>query len=113
VEVKRRARWYVEFAARCGVNVCRMAHEDALGGPVGVSTRAYRVGAGCVSQIADIKSVFTSPQGRQETWRVVLRQWAGAQRHVFRWDDPRPGVAELVRHVRWFFGKRWRAWRAR
>ena len=109
LEVNTRAWWYVEFAARCGVNVCRMAHEDALGGPVTTPARPYRVGAGCVSQIADLKAVLTLPPERRGGWPTILRQWAGAHRHVFRWDDPWPGMTELLRHAQWFVVKRWRA----
>jgi len=30
LEVNARPWWYVDFAARCGVDVCRMAYRDAL-----------------------------------------------------------------------------------
>ncbi len=49
LEVNTRAWTYVEFAARCGVNVCEMAWQDALGLPVDAAAPDYVVGAGCVN----------------------------------------------------------------
>lgn len=113
LEVNTRAWWYVEFAARCGVNVCQMATLDALGEPVTPPARPFVVGAGCVSLGGDMKAVLTQSRGQRVGWAGVLRQWATAHRHVFRWDDPRPGVVELADHLRWFITKRWRAFRTR
>lgn len=101
LEVNTRAWWYVEFAARCGVNVCEMAYQDALDRPVAPPDAAYRVGAGCVNWINDAKSV-RSPGGRHgASWWRVLRQWSGARYHVMRWRDPRPGlhvIADTLKH---------------
>lgn len=94
LEINTRAWWYVEFAARCGVNVCRMAHEDAQGHAVTPSPHPYRVGAGCVNLDGDIMAVMaTSP--RAESLPRALRQWARAHCHEFRWDDPWPALSEL------------------
>ncbi len=111
LEVNTRAWWYVEFAARCGVNVCEMAYHDALGEAVSPPARPFAIGAGCVSQIGDMKAVLTQPAARRAGLATILGQWASAHRHVFRWDDPRPGLSEFTRHLSWFFRKRWRALR--
>ncbi len=111
LEINTRAWWYVEFAARCGVNVCRMAYQDALEEPVAPPARPFVIGAGCVSQIGDMKAVLTLPAARRPGLMTIFRQWAGAHRHVFRWDDPRPGLSEFTRHARWFIRKRWLALR--
>ncbi|MFC3549828.1 hypothetical protein ACFOLC_02240 [Lysobacter cavernae] len=107
LEVNTRAWWYIEFAARCGVNVCRMAVEDALDLPVTVATRAYPVGAGCVSLAGDVQTVF-SRRDQRPSWLKVLGQWATAHYHVFRWNDPRPGLSVL-----WQLLRRRVAWRPR
>lgn len=93
LEVNTRAWWYVEFAARCGVNVCRMAYEDALGLPVTPSTRDYPVGAGCVNMVGDIKTALSPEMGGIKALPKALAQWARAYWHVFRLDDPAPGFA--------------------
>ncbi len=113
LEVNTRAWWYVEFAARCGVNVCEMAYHDALGETVSPPVRPFVVGAGCVSQIGDMKAVLTQTAARRAGLAAILGQWASAHRHVFRWDDPRPGLSEFTRHLSWFFRKRWQALRRR
>ena len=96
LEVNTRAWWYVEFAARCGVNVCRMAYEDALEMPVEPSRRDYPVGIGCVNMVGDMKTALSPEMGGWGALPKALGQWSRAYWHVFRLDDPRPGF-----HVFW------------
>lgn len=92
LEVNTRAWWYVEFAARCGVNVCEMAWQDALDMPVTVAPRDYSVGAGCVNFYGDIKTVLAqSAQTRGPLWKI-LSQWSKANFHIFQLSDPGPGL---------------------
>ncbi len=104
LEVNTRAWWYVGFAARCGVNVCKMAYQDALGLAVEPAPRAYRVGAGCVNLVADIRSVLAQDAHRRDPWLTTFWQWSRAHFHVFRWDDPRPGLSIFGQQVRRQFG---------
>ncbi|HEX7113088.1 MAG TPA: hypothetical protein VF216_11645, partial [Mizugakiibacter sp.] len=106
LEVNTRAWWYVEFAARCGVNVCRMAWQDALGLPVELSRRDYPAGEGCVNLPGDIITVRSQPRAVRGPLHRILAQWARAHCHVFRLDDPRPGLSvaweilgRLLRHA--------------
>ncbi len=99
LEVNTRAWWYVEFAARCGVNVCRMAYEDAGDQAVTPASAAYPVGAGCVSFAGDVKSVLAQ-RPRARSLPAILGQWARAQFHVFRWSDPGPGLSVLRQILR-------------
>lgn len=93
LEVNTRAWWYVEFAARCGVNVCRMAWQDALGLAVEPAPRNYPVGAGCVNLPGDIITVRSQPRAARGPLHRILAQWVRAHYHVFRLDDPRPGLS--------------------
>lgn len=106
LEVNTRAWWYVEFAARCGVNVCRMAWEDANDLPVGSVTSGYRLGAGCVNLQGDILSVLAQRRTGGIPLRRALRQWAGARFHVFRIRDPWPGLFLLLQTLRQMLRKR-------
>lgn len=106
LEVNTRAWWYVEFAARCGVNVCRMAWQDACGLPVEAAPRTYPVGAGCVNLPGDIITLRMQPRSARGPLYRIVGQWARAHFHVFRLDDPRPGLSvawrimgRLVRHA--------------
>lgn len=93
LEVNTRAWTYVEFAARCGVNVCEMAYQDALGLPVTVASLDYTVGAGCVDLQRDINSVMTQKVASRGPLPRILLQWARAHFHSFRLDDPSPGLS--------------------
>lgn len=98
LEVNTRAWTYVEFAARCGVNVCEMAWQDALGLPVTVASRDYVAGAGCVDLHKDIGTVWAQDAKVRGSMPGILRQWTRAHYHSFRFDDPSPGLS-VVRDV--------------
>jgi D-aspartate ligase len=104
LEVNTRAWWYVEFAARCGVNVCRMAYEDACGEPVTPSTRDYPIGAGCVYLIGDMKTVFMHGARSEPLWKIVM-QWIRGHGFVFNFRDPMPGLYVMWSLVRNGFGR--------
>jgi len=92
LEVNTRAWWYVEFAARCGINVCAMAYNDALERPVPRVVSSPPVGVGCVNWVNDAKSVL-SPAGRHgASWLRIIRQWLHSCFHVLRSNDLRPGL---------------------
>ncbi len=98
LEVNTRAWWYVEFAARCGINVCAMAYQDAQGLPVTRSLQAPVTGAGCVRLDDDLKAVLGA--GTTQPWWRAIWQWLGAHHHVFRWDDPWPAWSLLRTRLR-------------
>lgn len=90
IEVNTRAWTYVEFAARCGVNVCAMAYDDALDRAVAPAPKAYAVGEGCVDFHRDVNAVMNGAAGN--SLPTILWQWARAHFHTFRLDDPGPGI---------------------
>ena len=93
LEVNARMWWYVEFAARCGVNVPHLAWLDALGLPAS-RVRTYEEGRRCVYPYYDWHAT-RGEGGRSPTG--MLRWLASsltADQPVFRWSDPRPGLAE-------------------
>jgi len=90
IEVNTRAWTYVEFAARCGVNVCAMAYDDALDRPVAMASRAYAMGEGCVDFHRDFSAVRSGAAA--DPLPKIFWQWAFAHFHTFRFDDPGPGI---------------------
>lgn len=91
LEINTRPWWYVEFAARCGVDVCTMAYRDALGQPV-ESVETYRTGVECVYPYMDYfvcRELLRSGTISLGEW---IRSWSGAVQPVFRRDDPWPAV---------------------
>ena len=95
IEVNARPWWYIEFAARCGVNVCAMAVRDALGEPVETISN-YAVGRRCVFPYYDLQAV----RAERSAGRLGLLGWAsswlGPYQPIFRWSDPLPSVGEVV-----------------
>jgi D-aspartate ligase len=93
LEINARVWIYVEFAGRCGVDVCTMAYRDALGLPVG-EFPAYRIGVRLVSAYTDLAAAhYAWSRGRlhKGAW---LRSWLGAQQPHFNWSDPMPALKE-------------------
>ncbi len=99
LEVNTRAWTYVEFATRCGVNVCEMAYRDAQGLPVLSPLSSYSIGSGCVNLYRDINAVREGGEGVSDSLAAVLWQWINGHFHCFRFDDPKPGLTEAMRII--------------
>jgi D-aspartate ligase len=95
IEVNARPWWYVEFAARCGVNVCAMAVRDAVGESVETITK-YAVGRRCVFPYYDLQAVRTARAAGKLGLFGWASSWIGPYQPVFRWADPMPAVGELA-----------------
>lgn len=90
LEINCRPWWFVEFAVRCGVNVCALAVQDAREMAV-PDIAGYEVGRRCVYPYYDYFALRAS--------RRLLRgmvEWVGAEPPVFRWLDPAPALAGLA-----------------
>lgn len=98
LELNPRAWWYVGFAVRCGADVCRLAHEDALGEPVATIT-AYAVGRRCAYPYYDWHAdrPFERGAGAVLAWAAGM---ARADQPVWAWDDPGPALGEAGRILR-------------
>jgi D-aspartate ligase len=90
VEVNARPWWYIEFAARCGVNVSQMAYRDAQGLPVQPVTN-YPIGKRCVYLLNDLAAYHPTDPGVGGLLRW-MRTWKGAEMASFCWDDPVPAI---------------------
>jgi predicted ATP-grasp superfamily ATP-dependent carboligase len=95
LEINARVWVYVEFAARCGVDVCLMAYRDALGLPAPRPPR-YRSGARLVSPEIDIAAAYHAWSQGELSLLGWARSWLGAQQPLFNWTDPRPAVSEWL-----------------
>ena len=95
IEVNARPWWYVEFAARCGVNVCELAIRDALGEPVETISE-YAVGRRCVFPYYDLRAVRAELSAGRLGLLGWALSWLGPYQPVFRWSDPLPAIGELA-----------------
>jgi predicted ATP-grasp superfamily ATP-dependent carboligase len=94
IEVNARPWWYVEFAARCGVDVCTMAVRDALGEPV-ERVLDYITGRRCVFPYYDLHAARAARSAGKLTLAEWTRSWLGAYQPIFRWSDPWPAFGEV------------------
>lgn len=107
LEVNARPWWFVEFAARCGLNVMDMACRDALGEPVR-EVREYQVGRRLVHPYYDAQACWRLVRSGELTVGGWLRSWIGADHPIFSWRDPLPAVVGGTRFVRDFSIRRLR-----
>lgn len=92
IEINARPWWYVEFASRCGVDVCTMAYQDALGLPVSAIDR-YEVGCRSVFAVNDLRAWREQP-GNQRLW-PFQKTWFGCDSAPFHSNDPVPALHYL------------------
>jgi len=104
IEVNARPWWYIEFAARCGVNVAAMAVSDALGKPV-TSVTDYKVGRRCVVPYYDFRAARREHEAARLSLSDWVRSWIGAYQPVFRLSDPLPVAGEIASLVSAFVNR--------
>jgi predicted ATP-grasp superfamily ATP-dependent carboligase len=107
LEVNARPWWYVEFAARCGVDVCRMAYEDALDRPV-AAVSTYKIGRTLVFPYYDFFACAALRQRGELSLWGWLRSWVTSMQPIFQLRDPMPGLASGVRILSGFAWRRLR-----
>jgi len=94
LEVNCRPWWYIEFAARCGIDVVEMAYCDALEQPVS-APRSYDVGVSFVYPYYDYQAIKNLPR----EIRPGIFKWLGtvvrSKQPVAAWDDPVPWIAGI------------------
>lgn len=91
IEVNVRPWWYVEFAGRCGMDVCALAVRDALGEML--PPQPYATGRRCVYPYYDFFACREEMRAGQLSAGAWLRSWLTAEQPVFRWSDPWPAVS--------------------
>jgi predicted ATP-grasp superfamily ATP-dependent carboligase len=95
LEVNARPWWYVDFTARCGIDVCTMAYRDALEEQV-PSISTYKVGRRLVFPYRDFFACLAMRRRKGLSIWSWFRSWLGAMQPVFQWADPLPAVAGTV-----------------
>jgi D-aspartate ligase len=99
LEVNARPWWYVEFAARCGIDVCVMDYRDALGLPI-QTVPEYQVGRRCMMFAIDMLA-FHAQRGHEG---ITLGSWMESLRNaddaLFSARDPLPALAHWGKLLR-------------
>jgi predicted ATP-grasp superfamily ATP-dependent carboligase len=94
LEMNARPWWYVDFAARAGVDVIHLSWLDALGRPV-PEIREYQIGRRCIYPYYDWYAGAALRHARRATRWDWLRAIPFADQPVFRWSDPGPPLHAL------------------
>lgn len=105
LEVNARPWWFVDFAVRCGVDVCRMAYDDALGREVPPVER-YKLGVSCIYPYYDFFAARPLVKAGQMNWGRWVSEVIPALQPVGCWDDPLPGLIGLSKVVSAAFANR-------
>jgi predicted ATP-grasp superfamily ATP-dependent carboligase len=100
LEMNARPWWYVDYAARAGIDVIRLLWLDAQELPVD-DLGDYQIGRRCVYPYYDLFAVRAGGGG-VGTWLASL---PGADQPVFRLSDPGPSWREARAFLRRKFGR--------
>ena len=91
IEVNVRPWWYVEFAARCGVNVMAALVHDLIGAPPANSI-PFQCGKKMVNMYTDWAQLRSSATRGAYAMCSRVVDWLGSSCTVFTWSDPLPGI---------------------
>ena len=93
LEINARPWWYVEFASRCGVDVCTMSYRDALESPV-TSVTDYQAGRRCMMFAIDMFA-FHALRGKEPalTFGERMDSLRNADDALFTARDPLPALS--------------------
>jgi predicted ATP-grasp superfamily ATP-dependent carboligase len=99
LEINTRPWWFVDFPVRCGVDVCRMAYDDAQGREI-TPAMNYKIGATCIYPYYDfVAAQLLIQSGRLSRWRWMAELLPALQ-PVGCWDDPMPAMVGFARVIR-------------
>ena len=91
LEINARPWWQVEFSTLCGVNVCAMAHRDALGEEL-PTVSTYSIGKRFRILAHDVRAFRDLRKEGEENLMGWLRSLLGATDAINRFSDPWPTV---------------------
>jgi predicted ATP-grasp superfamily ATP-dependent carboligase len=105
LEVNARPWWYVDFAARCGVDVCSMAYDDALGRPVATVER-YKVGRTLIYPYVDLFACLSLRRRGELSLASWAASWLRSMQPILQLRDPMPGLVSFTNVAAGYIGRR-------
>jgi D-aspartate ligase len=90
IEINARPWWYIEFAELCGVDVCRLAYQDAMGQPVS-AIPDYAIGRQGGLLLHDLRA-WKACENQCTSLFSLLKTWATARSTPFHKNDPLPAL---------------------
>lgn len=116
IEINTRPWVYIQFAEKCGINMCELYIQDAVQENV-INCPDYDVDRFCVNLFADYRALRGMPSGTRPSVLSVLSTWFRSFKVLFDWYDMRPAIKSVfgvltARANRYFSAYRPRAsWR--
>ena len=88
--------WFVDYADRCGLRVCRSAYRDALGLDV-PTHEPYRLDKLGTYPIYDWKVFQTGSDRSFPQFVAMIVHWLRSYQPIFMWSDPIPAMVNFLR----------------
>jgi D-aspartate ligase len=95
LELNARAWWYVDFATRCGLNLCERAFRDALDESLPAAP-PYRTGVMCVYPQYDREAARPLIRQGLLSRSTLLQTWLTSEQPVLMAGDPGPWAADVA-----------------
>ena len=105
LEINVRPWWYIEYAAKCGVNVCKLAYDDALG-IQGEYSKSYLLNSFLAYPYNDYCALFLKEKKRKIYLLYYMLIWIKSQKPFFTLDDPVPAIVVLIKRIKCYLEKR-------
>ena len=99
LEINSRVWWFVEFAGRCGVDLCTMSYRDALGQKI-EPIETYETGAKFVHAYYDFHATKAMLRTGKIGALAAAKSWFNSQEPWFNWTDPMPAVHDTIKHFK-------------
>jgi predicted ATP-grasp superfamily ATP-dependent carboligase len=106
LEINARPWWYVDFATRCGVNVCKLAYDEAVGRALS-QVPPYEISAYAFPRW-DYFAIRRQEKHIFAGLLLMLRSWLPAKKPVFSWRDPVPALVMFAQRVGRYIRKKTR-----
>jgi len=96
LEVNCRPWWFIDYADRCGLSVCRAAYADALDLPI-PDQQPYKVGKRGTYPVYDWEAFRNNDDRSIVAFFVMIFDWFRSYQPVFSWLDPAPAVGNFYK----------------
>ncbi len=102
LEINTRPWWYVDFASRSGINVCKLAYLSSIGEPVQKKSD-YKVSSTYSYPYFDFFAILNGD--RNLFWKIfaIVKSALFTNKPIFSWADPIPSYHMFVNRLKSFF----------
>jgi len=96
LEINARAWWYNEFSTHCGLNIAKLAYDDALGKNI-PTAQTYAVGQRFTNGYNEICAVLAENSKMHEKIQELAKTFSSSRFVVASKEDPLPGLMWITK----------------